>query len=46
MMSVAGELPHATDIMRNGFSVGCHQDVSAADVAHVTDAIAEFLCAR
>ena len=43
---VVGDLKNATDVMRNGFSVGCHQEVTEADVDHVTGIIKAALCGR
>ena len=43
---VVGELRNATNVMRNGFSVGCHQDVTEADVDHVVSIIQAVLCGR
>jgi len=32
-----GDLPHATYIMENGFSIGCHQDIGKEDIKHVSN---------
>ena len=40
---VVGDLKNATDIMANGFSIGCHQDVTLDQVDYVSDAMNEFV---
>lgn len=39
---VFGDLKNATDVMVNGFSIGCHQDVSESDVLYVADTMNEL----
>ena len=41
-----GDLGNATNVMRNGLSIGCHQNVSEKDVAHVVETIDRFICGR
>lgn len=41
-----GDLFNATSVMRNGLSIGCHQNVSEKDVAHVVETIDRFICGR
>ena len=33
-----GKLPNATKVMRDGFSIGCHQDISNSDINKIADA--------
>ena len=40
---VVGDLKSATDVMVNGFSLGCHQDVSESDIEYVADTMREFI---
>lgn len=40
---VFGTLSNATDVMQNGFSIGCHQDITKADVDHVAKTMDEFI---
>lgn len=40
---VVGDLPYATEVMLNGLSLGCHQDVTESDVAHVAETIEAFV---
>lgn len=39
---VFGNLSDASDVMDNGFSIGCHQDVTKTDVEHVANVMDEF----
>ena len=40
---VFGDLKNATDVMVNGFSLGCHQDISESDIEYVADTMNEFV---
>ena len=40
---VFGDLKNATHVMVNGFSLGCHQDVSESDIEYVADTMSEFV---
>ena len=40
---VFGDLKNATDVMVNGFSLGCHQDVTQDQVDYVADTMNEFV---
>lgn len=40
---VVGDLHNATNVMVNGFSVGCHQGVTESDVDYVSKTIDEFI---
>lgn len=40
---VFGSLPHATNVMQNGFAIGSHQDVGSDHVEYIADAFSEFL---
>lgn len=40
---VVGNLKHATDVMLNGLSIGCHQDITERDVAYVSECIDSFI---
>ena len=39
---VVGDLRHADHVMRNGFSIGCHQRVTEADCEHVGEVLDQF----
>ncbi|MBI3854232.1 MAG: DegT/DnrJ/EryC1/StrS family aminotransferase [Planctomycetes bacterium] len=43
---VVGDLPHANDIMKNGFTFGNHQHVDAAARAYVADTLKSFVAGR
>lgn len=40
---VFGDLKHASYVMDNGLSIGCHQDVNESDVDYVAKSMDEFL---
>lgn len=40
---VFGSLRNATDVMQNGFSLGCHQDVTPSQVEYVAHAMGDFI---
>lgn len=40
---VVGDLKHADHVMRDGFSIPCHQDVDEAACAYVADVLDRFL---
>ena len=40
---VFGNLENATDVMDNGFSIGCHQDVTKSDVEHIAETMNAFV---
>lgn len=40
---VLGDLSNATDVLNNGFSIGCHQDVSHEEVKYVANIMDEFI---
>lgn len=40
---VVGDLKHATEIMLNGFSIGCHQDITENDVFYVSQCMEAFV---
>lgn len=42
---VAGNLSNATNIMKNGFAIGNHQDIGPEQIAYVAEKIEEFVCA-
>lgn len=43
---VSGHLSNATRVMRHGLSIGCHQNITEADVDHVVETVGRFLCAH
>lgn len=42
---VVGELPHADRVMRQGFSIGCHQAVDAEACGYVGEVLGQFMAA-
>ena len=42
---VAGSLPNATNIMKNGLAIGNHQDIGPEHISYVAERIEEFVCA-
>ena len=40
---VVGDLKNATDVMVNGFSIGCHQGVTQEQVGYIAEAMNEFV---
>lgn len=40
---VVGDLKHADHVMRSGFSIGCHQRIGEAEVAHVAQVLEDFM---
>ena len=40
---VFGDLKNATDVMVNGFSIGCHQDVTQEQVDYVAESMSDFV---
>lgn len=43
---VSGELPNATRVMREGFSIGCHQAMRLAKVERVAEVMKDYACGR
>jgi len=40
---IAGDLKNADNVMKNGFSIGCHQDVGVNECEYVADSLARFM---
>lgn len=40
---VVGDLRHATAVMQNGLSIGCHQDVTSQEASFIADTITSFI---
>lgn len=40
---VVGDLKHADHVMRNGFSIGCHQEVGGPECAYVEEVLDGFM---
>jgi dTDP-4-amino-4,6-dideoxygalactose transaminase len=43
---VVGDLPHATSIMKNGFTFGNHQNVTPQARSYITAQLNEFVSER
>jgi CDP-4-dehydro-6-deoxyglucose reductase, E1 len=39
-----GDLPNADNVMRNGLSIGNHQEIRSSDIEYVAESIEEMLC--
>lgn len=43
---VVGDLRHADHVMRNGFSIPCHQDIGEMEIDHICNTLIGFIAAR